>query len=170
MSSCRGRTNDLRILTTSNGHVVFFPLGPLIGYLLPSAAFTSIAPKVIRRFDTVLWLFFFLAIAATRLFNVPFDLSLTLLFAVAYTFWAIRVRRVTRKMTRLPHRLSAVTYASSAEPEKLYHLLTFLIFMTGFAGWLVVLMPLSIACWGCLISFIGRVTMYSYIVSLIPRP
>jgi hypothetical protein len=160
---------ETRFLTTSDGHVVFFPFGPLIGYLLPSTASSSLTAKLVFRFEMLLWFVLLFAIAISALLNIRFELAFWLLFTPTYLLYVVFIRRLTRTFTRLSLRASAVTYAATVDPQVLSDTLTGFIILTVMFTLLAVLMPPSVWFGACLFPLISLIAVYAYIVRLVPH-
>lgn len=157
------------IRTTIGGYVVFFPFGPFRGYLLPSSEFTAMATKTVMRFHGLSLLCLPLTFGVSAAFKISIDHSVWMLFGPIYVLFLACVWRITRKLEKLPFRLSATTYAATAEPEELMQFVTSFALLTGMIGLLLFLMPFSVSLWWLFVSSIGRTASYAYVASLISQ-
>ncbi len=112
------RIASSHLLTTGDGHVFFYPYGPLKGYLLPKPAFRPLVLKMLVSFTTFTIATFVLSFLIGGFFNLSLELLLLIgLFdLIPYSFC---VQRLTRKMIKLPFHLGMQVYASVQDPQEM---------------------------------------------------
>ncbi len=112
------RIASSHLLTTGDGRIVFYPFGPLKGYLLPKSAYRPLVVKMFESFTifTIATLVFSFLIGGIFKLSLELLLLIGLLDLIPYCFC---VRRLTRKMIKLPCKLSMQVYASVQDPEEM---------------------------------------------------
>ncbi len=106
------------LITTGDGRIVFYPFGPLKGYVLPKSAYRPLVVKMFESFTIFTIATCVLSLLVGRTFNLSLELMLLigLLDLIPCCFC---VRRLTRKMIKLPCKLSMQVYASVQDPEEM---------------------------------------------------
>ena len=131
---------DKFFVTTSDGSVIFFPFGPIRGYLLPKTAFKAIIINSIVWFNVGALGSFAVTAAVGLLLNISMDILL-LIGLVDYVHYYFRIRRITRNLVGFPHQLSMRVYASAQDPVRLWEHFWAIALMTTICGVFVFLGP-----------------------------
>ena len=144
---------DSLIFTTNDGRVVFYPFGPLKGYLLPKTAFEQLIIKSIIRFNVGALASFIVTAAIGWLLNISMDVLL-LIGLLDYVHYYFRIRRITRNLIALPRPLSIRVYAWLQDPERMWKRFWSFTFMTIMCGVLAFLVPPSAALFWVLLALL----------------
>ena len=156
---------DSLIFTTNDGRVVFYPFGPLKGYLLPKTAFEPLIIKSIVRFNVSALVSFAGAAVIGALLNISMDVLL-LIGLLDYVHYCFRIRRITRKFIALPRRLSIRVYASSQAPERMWERIWSITFMALICGVFAFLGPPRALFWVVLALLFAWAVISAYVIYL----
>lgn len=156
---------DSLIFTTNDGKVVFYPFGPLKGYLLPKSAFEPLIIKSIVWFNVSA----FASLAGTMVIGALLNINMDILLLIGlldYVHYYFRIRRITRKLIALPHRLSIRVFASSQDPKKMWERFWLITFMGLIFGVFAFLGPPRALFWVLLALLSTRAVISAYVIYL----
>lgn len=156
---------DSIILTTSDGRVVFYPLGAFKAYLVPKTAFEPLIIKSIAWFRASMWASFAVTTAIGVWLNINMDVLL-LVGLLDYVHYYFRIRRITRKLVGLPVHLSMRAYASSQDPEMMWQRFFQSTFMAVLCGVVGFLGPPRALFWVGLVLLFSWTVMLAYLIYL----
>ena len=132
------------IVTADDGTRVFFPFGPLRGYVLPNRAYESVV-GTLTFWLTISSIGSFLAIfIISKAFDIGGTFVLLVVVLCHHLWYFFRTKRIARYLALLPHAGGMRTYSRAIGPYEMWKRIWFFVFTTVIFGTLAYLAPLSV--------------------------